>query len=110
MYCFCTADPPICAIPAFLENSDFSASNIAALVFSSICGKIESIGEVAEFSGGVRVLPEELVLQHMPSLKIPSESSDHSVKIRCKRDGRRGGSQPHTNPTVQTPYRFLSVL
>jgi hypothetical protein len=59
MYCFCTADPPICAIPTFFENSHRLALKFTALVFSSICGKIESIGEVAGFSGGVRVLPEE---------------------------------------------------
>jgi hypothetical protein len=59
MYCFCTAEPPIPAILAFLENPFRLALKFTALVFSNICGKIDSIGEVAVFSGDVRVLPEE---------------------------------------------------
>lgn len=52
MYCFCTAEPPILAISAFLENHFRFALIIAALVFSSIYGRIDSIGEAAGFSGG----------------------------------------------------------
>jgi hypothetical protein len=59
MYCFCTAELPIPVILAFLENLIRLALKFTALVFSSICGKIDSIGEVAGFSGDVRVLPEE---------------------------------------------------
>jgi hypothetical protein len=62
MYCFCTADPPICAIPAFFANLHRLALKSTSLVFSSICGKINWIGEVAGFSGGVRVLPEEPII------------------------------------------------
>ena len=56
---FCTADLPTCAISAFFENLLRRASKIHSSCFSSIYGKIDSIGEVAEFSGVVRVLPEE---------------------------------------------------
>ena len=62
MYCFCTAGPPICAFSAFLRELSILQVEIAALVFSSICGKIDSIGEVAGFSGDVRVLPEESII------------------------------------------------
>jgi hypothetical protein len=62
MYCFSTADSPICAISAFLESLLRRALKFTALVVSSICGKIESIGEVAGFSGDVRVLPEEPII------------------------------------------------
>ena len=63
----CTAfvphDPPICAFSAFLREVGVIDIEMTAVVFSSICGKIDSIGEMAGISRDVRVLPEEPKVQ-----------------------------------------------
>jgi hypothetical protein len=77
---FCTAELPIPAILVLLENPIRLALKFTALVFSSICGKIDSIGEVAGFSGDVRVLPEEpMILLDLPARITPDDPQNYNT-------------------------------
>jgi hypothetical protein len=62
------------------ENPIRLALKFTALVFSSICGKIDSIGEVAGFSGDVRVLPEEpMILLDLPARITPDDPQNYNT-------------------------------